>query len=266
MLKGYIISITNHKGGVGKTTTACNLAHALTRLGKKVLVVDMDLQCNSTSTLFGEDRPRYSLYNLLSPVNKINIEQCITGTALENLYVIPNIRETAAIERDLIKEPNLKGLSLFRDRFREYAINNFDFTLIDCPPNLGTFVLSALMASTFVIVPSEAGSKYSLEGLNEAVSFIEDLRGSVNADLKFLRVLLTKVDLRMLVHKAAITQIRNFYPSEKVFKTLIPTNTALQQAEMAAKTIFTYRSNASGAIAYAKLSKELLTFFKTRDY
>ena len=114
------------------------------------------------------------------------------------------------------------------------------------------------MASDFVIVPTETGSRYSMEGLNEAVNFIEDIRENGNDKLRFLKVLLTKVDQRMMVHKATITQIHNYYPKEKIFNTLIPTNTAIQQAEMLGLTIFKHRSNATAALAYSKLAKEII--------
>jgi len=259
MIKGIVLSIINHKGGVGKTATTCNLGHALARIGKRVLTVDMDLQCNTTATLYGSDRPRYSLYELLDPEISENeiIEKCIYGTSYENLYIVPNIPETAAIEQRIIKRYP-EGLQLFRDKLRTYVKKNFDFILIDNPPNLGTFVLCSLMATDFVIVPSETGSKYSMEGLNEAVSFIEDIRENQNEELRFLKVLLTKVDQRMIVHKVSISQIRNFYPKEKVFKTMIPTNTAVQQAEMLGITIFKHRSNAAAAIAYSNLAKEVI--------
>ena len=265
MADGTIISITNHKGGVAKSTTAINLGHALTKTKLKVLVVDLDLQCNTTSNLFGEDRAKHSLFEILDPDHNHNghdISRFIYGTSHENLYIIPNIRETAAVENRLIKLPYDIFSTILRKRLRDYAKENFDFTLIDCPPNLGTFVINALIASDFVIVPNETGSRYSLEGLHEAVNFIEDIRENGNPNLRFLKVLLTKVDQRMMVHKATISQIRNFYPEDKVFETLIPTNTDFQKAELSGKTIYAYRSNAKGAIAYTKLAKELLKTIK----
>lgn len=268
MSYGIIISLTNHKGGVAKTTTAINLGHALARLKKKVLVVDLDAQCNTTATLFGEDRPKHNLYEILDPAftgsDTSDLSKCVHGTPHENLYIIPNIRELAAIESRLIKLPYEQSSSVLRNRLRNYARENFNFTFIDCPPNLGAFVINALIASDFVIVPNETGSKYSLEGLHEAVNFIEDIRENGNPDLRFLKVLLTKADQRMMVHKATIAQIRNFYPSEKVFETLIPTNTDIQKAEMSGQTIYNYRSNANGAKAYTKLAKELIKTLKGR--
>jgi chromosome partitioning protein len=263
---GFIISVTNHKGGVAKTTTTINLGHALARAKKKVLAIDLDLQCNTTSNLFGEDRPRYGLYDILDPNREdIDITKCIYGTPHENFYILPNIRETAAIESHLIRLPYERSSSALRSKIRDYVKNDFDFTLIDCPPNLGMFVINALIASDFVIVPNETGSKYSMEGLAEAVNFIEDIRENGNADLRFLKVLLTKVDQRMMIHKATMAQIKNFYPSDKIFKTIIPTNTDIQKAELTGKTIFAFRSNASGALAYKKLAQELINILKVES-
>jgi cellulose biosynthesis protein BcsQ len=260
MNTGLIISIINHKGGIAKTTTTVNLGHALSRLGKKILIVDMDLQCNTTSTMF-HDREigKYSLIDILNPDNtEINVKECIHGTTYKQLYIIPNVRETAGIEQQLIKRYP-EGLSILRDRMRSYVKANFDFVLIDNPPNLGTFVISSLIASDFVIVPNEAGSKYSLEGLKEAVNFIEDIRETYNPDLKFLRVLLTKLDKRMMAHNATVELIRNYFPEEKVFETTIPSNTDFQKSELKNETIFKFRSGAIGAVAYMKLAEEILT-------
>lgn len=258
MIHGIIISILNHKGGVGKTTTAINLGHALARMNIKTLVIDADLQCNSTSTLFTGERITTSLYNLLHPDNNdINPADCVAPALYENLHILPNTSDTASLEHRLIRNPK-KGLSILKDRFREYAITNFEIVLIDNQPSLGSFVINSLMASDFGLVPTEVGSKYSIEGLKEAVSFIEDLRNSTSTNIRFLKVLLTKTDQRKLAHRATITQIRNLYPLKKVFQTIIPTNTDFQKAELRSETIFSFRSNAAGAVAYRNLAKELI--------
>ncbi|MDD3581948.1 MAG: ParA family protein [Desulfobacca sp.] len=262
MPSGHIISIVNHKGGVGKTTTACNLAHALAREGKRVLVVDMDPQCNATSILRGDIEARCTLYEILDPEeNEISIENCIYGTAYNDLYLIHNIPETATIEPRLIRlMPN--SLTLLKAKIRNYAVNNFDFTIIDNPPNLGTFVICSLYCSDFVIVPNEAGSRYSVDGLIKAVNFVDDVQKDNNPNLRFLKLLITKVDRRMSVCKAIISQIRRYFPIEKVFDTMIPSNTEFQKAELSFKTVIAYKSNASGSIAYQKLAREILALLK----
>jgi len=258
MQTGSILSIVNHKGGVGKTTTTCNLAHALARKGKRVLVIDMDPQCNATSILRGDIESRCSLYEILDPdVNNITIENCIYGTAYDNLYLIHNIPETATIEPKLIRlMPD--SMLILKNKIRNYSINNFDFTIIDNPPNLGTFVICSLLTSDFVIVPNEAGSRYSVDGLIKAVQFVDDIQKYDNKNLRFLRLLITKVDRRMSVCKAIVSHIRRFFPQDKVFETVIPSNTEFQKAELTYKTIIAFKSNASGSIAYINLAKEIL--------
>ena len=255
---GVIITISNHKGGVGKTCTAINLGHALARSGRKVLVIDFDLQLNCTENLYGKDRPLSSLTDLLNPSNELSVDlqDFVYNTEHENVFVIPNTKQSAALEHQLFLKP--ENLQLFRTRFREYATAEFDYTLLDTPPNYGGFTMSAMIASDCVIVPCETGSRNSMEGVNEAVRFIESIREDFKLDVKFLKVLLTKCDRRVVVHKATVDQIKNYYPLEKRFETIIPANTHLQQAEMMGTTIFKLRSNATGAIAYKDVSKELI--------
>lgn len=259
MQTSYIISIVNHKGGVGKTTTACNLSHALSRKGFKVLLVDMDPQCNATSILGSTVDSRYSLYELIDPSNNnINVEQCIYLTSYPDLYIIQNTPETATLEPKLIRLiPN--SLSFLKNKIRDYCLNKFDFTIIDNPPNLGTFVICALYSSDFVVVPIEAGSRYSIDGLIKAINFVDDIQKDGNDQLKFLRLLITRVDKRTSVCKAIVSQIKRHFPHEKVFETLIPANTEFQKAELLYKSIYAYKSNSSGAVAYNNLADEILS-------
>jgi len=256
-MPGIIISIINNKGGTGKTATACNLAHALSRMNQKVLVVDMDPQTNASNILLGKSKTILGLYNLLDPDNKIDVASCITGTPYQDLYILPNIAETAALEPKLIRRAP-GTLTILREKLRDYALNNFDFTIIDNPPNLGTFVICSLYCSDFAIVPNEAGSKHSMEGLIKAVSFINDIRKDGNVDLRFLKLLITKVDKRMSACKAIIAQIKKFFPSDKVFETIIPSNSDFQKAELSSKPVYALRTNAPGSIAYTNLAKEIL--------
>jgi chromosome partitioning protein len=258
-MPGMIISIINNKGGTGKTTTACNLAYALAKQEKKVLVIDMDSQCNTTQMLMPDgQRSRYSLYDVLDPENlNFEIERVIQGSKYKGVFCVPNVIETAAIEPQIILSAPA-SFTLFRDRTREYIQRNFDFALIDNPPNLGTFVICSLYSSDFAIVPSEAGSKYSLEGLVRAVEFIENIKSSGNPDLKFLRLLLTKADRRTAITHAVLDQTRSFFKEDKVFKTIIPVNTAFQQAEFHNEVIMRFNPKAKGAHAYRDLAGEVL--------
>ena len=254
-----IISIINNKGGVGKTTTAVNLAHALSKKGKRVLVVDTDSQCNSTDILTsGTEFEGLSFYDVLEEGDKASVSDCIFETEYENLFLLPNVPETATLEPELIAGVP-ESLYRLRKALRQYALKNFDFTLLDNPPNMGTFVISSLLASDCVIVPTEAGSKHSGEGLVKAVKLIEETREKGNPDLRFLKLLLTKVDRRTIISRAVVEQVRRLFPREKVFDTQIPVNTDLQKAEFKGETIFKFRSNAASARAYMSLAEELIS-------
>lgn len=258
-MSGFIISVINHKGGVGKTTTAVNLAQGLTREGQRVLVVDLDPQCNTTDILLPEQKIEKSVYEVLNPEeDKLSIESCIYGTSIKDLYCLPNIEDLALLEARLIRR-SPESFSILSRRLRSYAKGNYNFTIIDNPPNLGTFVICSLYASDFAIVPNEAGSKTSVRGLIKAVKFIDDIHDQANPNLKFLRLLITKVDRRTAICRAIIAQIENLFQNDRIFKTVIPINTDFQKSEYGDKTIFQYNQNAAGARAYRNLARELLT-------
>ena len=258
-MEGQIISIVNNKGGVGKTTVAVNLAHALTRRGQRVLVIDMDTQCNATSILCSKDLGRNTLYEVFAE-SDVPTEQCIYPTEYEKLFCLPNTNDTGALEPPLLRAlPN--SFEIIRQRIRQYAQDAYDFTFLDCPPNMGFFVVSALHASDFVIVPVSAGSAFSVEGLSKAIDLINDIRANSNPDLKFLRLLINQVDRRTAMTKVSIDQINKHFTFDQIFKTMIPVNAAFQRAENEAKTIIRYDPTTLGAKAYRSLAKELLGIF-----
>lgn len=259
MDEGKIISVINHKGGVGKTTTAVNLAEALAREGLKVLAVDMDPQCNSTDILLPKKDFDYTLFDVLNPEEEgLDPAKCVYQTDTAGLHCLPNTPNSTFLEPELIKL-GPAGFHLFRNRLKVYLQQNYHTAIIDNPPNLGTFVASSLFASDFVIIPYDAGSTGSLRGLSKAMDFIEEIRQNGNSDLKFLKGLVTKVDRRTSIWKVVTDQSREDLGEDWVFETHIPMNTDFQKAEFMDKTIFQVRPSAPGAIAYRDLARELRT-------
>lgn len=263
---GYIISIINNKGGCGKTTTTCNLADALSKKGKKVLVVDTDSQCNATSLLQQKNIAiRNSLYNILDPDSDTNdLKGAVYPTACKNVLLIPNIPETANIEPDLIAETPGSFFKL-RHVLRDYATTNFDFTLIDSPPNMGTFVLCSLYTADFVLVPILATSTFSVEGLLKATQLINDVKVKGNPDLRFLRLLINSVDKRTAISSQIIAEVKSTFDNKQIFETMIPINTSFQRAESQGQTIFQYDATASGARGFRDLAKEMIAILGDDD-
>lgn len=259
-MRGIIISVVNNKGGVGKTTLSCNLGAALSRLQQTVLVVDLDSQCNTTGILLdGDMAVRNSLYELLDPNDDegVSVDQCVYLSGSKGLYCLPNVEETSGLEMDLIGYFP-QSLKFLRHKIRDYAKERFDFTIIDNPPNMGTFVANSLYASDLVVVPIDAGSSYSIDGLRKALELIASVQKSGNPDLKFLRLLLNRVDLRKGISRMILHDIKQRFSEDDVFETTIPVNNMFQEAEYVKKTIFDYYPTSRGAQSYRKLAKEML--------
>ncbi len=263
-MSGIICAISNNKGGVGKTSLTTNLSAALAIKKKKVLVIDNDPQSDSTKVLIPDSiRINNSLYELLDPHNdnKPKIEDCIYSTIHPNLYCIPNVEETAGLELDFAeKYPDC--LFFLRDQIKTYVKENFDYVFIDCSPTLSVFVANALYSSDCCIVPMDAGSSNSLDGLRKVLDLIQSIQNEGNPDLKFLKMLINRVDKRTAISNVIIEDAKDRFGSENIFNTLMPVNTSFQQAEFLKKTIFAYDQTSRGAGAFRKLSIEFLSLFK----
>ncbi len=249
----WTISIMNNKGGVSKTTTTVSLAHALARDGKKVLVLDNDTQGNTSSRLLQKNIPNMrELYNQSKDLKSL-ISLC---SLHENIHIIANGIETSEVEPMLIMKGEESINLLSKHLTRDFLDENYDFCLIDNPPNMGVFVINSLAFSDFVIVPIDAGSYDSMEGLERALNFIKEVQEH-NPKLTFLKILLTKADKRLAICKATEETVRKM-GSNMVFETTIPVNTDFQKSESLKTTILKSKISSPGAKAYRLLSQELI--------
>jgi len=251
---GYIISVFTNKGGVAKTTTTLSIGHALSKLGIKTLIADVDPQCNCTDALVGLD-PQNNLMDVLN--GKMDVEKSIRPIDSQTgLFCLPNTSALGTLEPKLIRMGS-DGFFVLREKIQAYCRENFQVTIIDCPPSYGIMTINALIASDLAIVPVEAGSRNAINGLMTALEFIDDIKKDSNEDLKFLKMLVTKLDSRTLIDKSSFSQIKDTFP-DKVFKGFIPINVDFKYAEEQKMTIFQANSKASGAKAYLKVAEEIV--------
>lgn len=256
---GSLVAVINNKGGVGKTTVTCNLAHALGLAGCRVLVVDLDSQCNATQMLLPPgSEPQHSLYELMAKEGVApRLEECIVPTPYPGVYCLPNVPESAGLEPELVMAAPA-SFGRLRQRLREQAKQHFDVTLLDSPPNIGTFVLCALNAADSVLVPVKAGSAFSVAGLLNAVRLINEIRQQGNPDLRLLRLLINQVDRRTNICKIITAQLAAAFRADQVCATSIPLHTVFEQAEIARKTVLALAPRSSGAKSFCDLAQELL--------
>ncbi|MFC3801629.1 MULTISPECIES: ParA family protein [unclassified Cohnella] len=249
-----IIAIANQKGGVGKTTTAVNLGACLSTLGRKVLIVDIDAQGNTTSGVgINKADVEYCIYDIL--INEIHPKQAIVDTALPNLKLIPATIQLAGAEIELVptisREVRLKkALAMVR--------NEFDYILIDCPPSLGILTINSLTASDSVIIPIQC-EYYALEGLSQLLNTIRLVQKHLNTALQIEGVLLTMFDARTNLGIQVIEEVKKYF-QQKVYQTVIPRNVRLSEAPSHGQSIITYDPRSKGAEVYLELAKEVITY------
>jgi chromosome partitioning protein len=254
----HVISIANQKGGVGKTTTAINLAAALAASELKVLLVDSDPQGNSTTGL-GVDKSgeRPMLYQVL--LREAKIGEATVKTDFEGLWILPTDQNLVATNLDLVdaEEREIRLKSALAEVADEYQ-----YVLIDCPPALDLLTLNALVASQSVLIPIQC-EFFALEGISQLIDTVDRIKDSFNADLSIEGVLLTMYDDRTNLTRQVEADLREFFGSE-VFKTVIPRTIRLAEAPSFGKPILSYDPRSRGAEAYIQLAKEILAHEQTR--
>lgn len=249
-----VIAVTNQKGGVGKTTTAINLAASLALEGRNVLLVDCDAQGNATSGVGqkGQRAPGGTIYEALTGTD-VNMRDFILQTTTERLSIIPATRDLSGAEIELIsvegRERRLKDLlAQVRD--------DYDFIILDSPPSLGLLTLNALVAADRVLIPLHC-EYFALEGLADLVATMRRVRASLNPSLDIEGVLLTMNDERTNLGQQVGRDVREFF-KEKVYNTVIPRNVRLAEAPSHGLPAVTYDARSRGAEAYTAFARELL--------
>ncbi|HEY8560591.1 MAG TPA: ParA family protein [Pyrinomonadaceae bacterium] len=247
-----IIVIANQKGGVGKTTTAINLSAACALKGKRVLLIDLDPQGNSSLSFVDSENIHGSAFELLTELEQ-PWSNFIHRTKVEKLDLVPSRISLAKLEAKLVGD--FDAIFRLRDRIEKIR-KDYDLIMLDTPPTLGIVTVNALVAATHVLIPIQS-SYFALEGTDDLLETIEKVRARPNPELDLLGVLVTLFDKRTALSKDVEAHIRKVFGA-KAFKTIITRSVRLEESPAHKETIFSYAPNSSGADEYRKLSEEVL--------
>ena len=248
----YILTLANQKGGVGKTTTAVNLAAFLGKKKKKVLVIDLDPQGNATSGLgINKGELDGTIYDVI--VNDVDIKDTIWESSADNVWICPTNINLAGAEIELVNV-------MSREQVLKNAIKpikgEYDYIIIDCPPSLSILTINALTASDGIVIPIQ-GEYYALEGLTQLVDTINIVKKKLNKSLSILGVVLTMFDRRTQLTRQVREEVENYF-GDKVFSTVIPRNVRLAEAPSHGVAILEYDKHSKGAKAYESLANEVI--------
>ena len=253
MTVGKAIAIFNQKGGVGKTTTNINLAASLAIKGKKVLVLDIDPQGNTTSGLgFSKKDLELTTHEILIDED-VHPAEAVLPTGLDNLFILPASVHLAGAEVELINMPG-------REKKLKMAIDvlkpDYDYIFVDCPPSLGFLTINSLTAVDSVLIPIQC-EFYALEGVSQLMSTIEIVRANLNPDLEIEGVILSMFDGRTNLSVQVVEEVKKYF-REKVYTTVIPRNVRLAEAPSHGMPVIQYDPRSTGAIAYMEFAEEFL--------
>ncbi len=248
-----IFSVTNQKGGVGKTTTVINIGAYLAKNDKKVLVVDLDPQSNLTSGLGikNEYKEFRTVYEML--LGDAEVEEVVKPTRIPNLDILPSTIELAGAEIELVSA--LSRESILKKHLSKIS-DKYDFILIDSPPSLGLLTINSLVAAGNVLIPVQS-EYFALEGLGQLLNTVKLIKGSLNQSLDIGGVILTMYDTRTNLSKDVTAEIKEFF-GDKVFKTIVPRSIKLSEAPSHGLTIMEYSPFSPGALAYENLVDEII--------
>ncbi|QDV72564.1 ParA family protein [Botrimarina mediterranea] len=245
---GRVLCIANQKGGVGKTTTAVNLAAALAASGRKTLLIDLDPQCNATSAIGGEPTARHPL------VQRTPIREAVKATDIEGLQLLPGSRSFHDV--DHLATAGGGESRLVADHLAA-SLSVYDAVLVDCPPSLGTLTETALATADEVVMPLEC-EYFAMEGLTQMIELVKRVMTRRNSRLRLGGILLTKHDPTLELTHEVEREVRDFF-GEAVFQTVVPRDVALAEAPSHGQSIFQYDCRSRGARAYIEICQEVLS-------
>lgn len=250
MIKPRIFSVSNQKGGVGKTTTTVNLATALAAVGKKVLVIDLDPQGNATVSVGAKRKKGLNSYTFLMGTN--SLKEAVMPTSIPDLYILPAGKELLGVDIELADKE--KPQFFLKQALKK--VKDFEYIFIDCPPAVGLLTMNALVASDYIIIPVQC-EYLALEGVADLMKTVQKVQKNFNPKLTLHGIVLTMFDGRSNLSKSIVADVKSYF-KDYVYDTLIPRNVRIPEAPSHGKPVLVYDVKSVGAKSYIRLAAEVL--------